>query len=76
MNYVIYVYGYNYLYLTIINNNNLVKKQKRGTVKFLNFHSRFGKVDKLDNCISFCLSYNLLPKLVKCPTCGDELTKL
>ena len=33
-------------------------------------------MDKLDNCISFCLSYNLLPKLVKCPTCGDKLTKL
>ena len=54
----------------------LVKKQKRGTVKFLNFHSLFSKVDNLDNCISFCRSYNLLPKSVKCPTCGDELTKL
>ena len=54
----------------------LVKKQKRDTVKFLNFHSLFGKVDKLDDCILFCLSYNLLPKSVKCPTCGDELTKL
>ena len=54
----------------------LVKKQKRDTVKFLNFHCLFGKVDKLDTCISFCLSYNLLPKSVKCPTCGDELTKL
>ena len=54
----------------------LVKKQKRGTVKFLNFHSLFGKVDTLDNCISFCLCYNLLPKSVKCPTCGDDLTKL
>ena len=42
----------------------LVKKQKRGTVKFLNFNYLFVKlkVDKLHNCISFCRSYNLLPK--------------
>ena len=33
-------------------------------------------MDNLDNCISFCCSYNLLPKSVKCPTCGDEPTKL
>ena len=51
----------------------LVKKQKRDTVKF---SFSFGKVDKLDDCISFYRSYNLLPKSVKCPTCGNELSKL
>ena len=54
----------------------LVKKLKQGTVTFLNYHSLFGKVDKLDKCVSFSCSYNLLPKSVKCPPCGDELTKL
>ena len=38
-----------------------LKRQKWGSVKFLNFLSVFGKVDKLDDCISFCCNYNLLP---------------
>ena len=32
--------------------------------------------NKLEDCLSFCRSYNLLPKSVRCPTYGDELSKL
>ena len=46
-----------------MHNHSRIMAEKREMGK-LNFHSLFQKVDKLEDGISFCHSYNLLPKSV------------
>ena len=58
-----------------MHNHSRIMAEKREMGK-LNFHSLFQKVDKLEDGISFCQLQFTAKIGVKCPTCGDELSKL